>query len=64
MQPFPYQVQLIYSDQDRRWDEDMRPDDEDGGDRGGDTRGVDDDTITDKARLVRLESSHWEEIAP
>ena len=58
MQPFPYQVQLIYSDQDRRWDEDMRPYGGDGGDRGGDVRGGDGDTITDKARLVRLDSSH------
>ena len=42
----------------------MRPYGGDGGDRGGDVRGGDGDTITDKARLVRLELSHWEEISP
>ena len=42
----------------------MRPYGKGGGDRGGGVRGSDDDIMTNKAMLVRLESSHWEEIAP
>ena len=42
----------------------MRPSDEDGRDRGGGVRGGDGNMMTDKVRLVRLDSSHWEETAP